>query len=163
MWKIPKFVLVIALVFAFIGCDQATKSFARRELRTLGCLQYCGGLVRLQYAENEGGFLSLGSELPVAIRVSVSIILTIVVLFGFAALLMFVQNMEISVLIAYSILIAGALGNLIDRLVNQGRVVDFLILGSDTIHTGIFNLADVLILAGTCLILLNQFIRKSPR
>lgn len=160
MTKISKFVLVIAIVFAFVGCDQATKSIARQELRPLGSLQYFGGLIRLQYAENEGGFLSVGSELPVAIRVSAAILLTMVVLIGFAGLLLFVQNMETTVIVSYSILIAGALGNLIDRLMNQGRVVDFLILGFDAVHTGIFNLADVLILAGTCMILFNQFTRK---
>jgi signal peptidase II len=160
MKKIPKFVLTLAIVFAFVGCDQATKSLARQELRVYGSLHYFGGLIRLQYAENEGGFLSVGSELPVAIRISVAILLTLVVLIGFAALLMFVKDMELHVLVSYSILIAGALGNLIDRLMNQGRVVDFLIIGSDTVHTGIFNLADVLILAGTGMILINQLVRK---
>ncbi len=163
MNKVPKFALVIVIVFVFVGCDQATKSIARQELRPHSSIQYLGGIVRLQYAENEGGFLSVGSELPVAVRVSVAILLTMVVLLGFVALLLFVQTMEIPVLVSYSVLIAGAMGNLIDRLSNQGRVVDFLILGFETVHTGIFNLADVLILSGTFMILINQFVRKNPR
>ena len=46
--------------------------------------------------------------------------------------------------ISYSLLIAGA----IDRLLFDGRVIDFMNLGIGGLRTGIFNVADVAIVAG---------------
>ena len=42
-----------------------------------------------------------------------------------------------------SILIGGVLGNVIDRII-WGHVVDFLVIGTMKLSTGVFNLADVL-------------------
>jgi signal peptidase II len=57
--------------------------------------------------------------------------------------------------VGLALITSGGLGNLIDRLLNEGAVVDFIVLGRDgLIHTGVFNVADVAILAGILLFLL---------
>ena len=40
------------------------------------------------------------------------------------------------------------MGNLIDRIMNQGAVIDFMNIGIGPIRTGVFNVADLAILAG---------------
>lgn len=45
-------------------------------------------------------------------------------------------------------LLAGGLGNLIDRLAHDGLVIDFINLGVGPLRTGIFNVADVAITGG---------------
>jgi signal peptidase II len=51
------------------------------------------------------------------------------------------------ILVVVMALVIGG-GNLLDRLARNGRVTDFINLGIDGIRTGIFNFADVFLLAG---------------
>jgi signal peptidase II len=52
--------------------------------------------------------------------------------------------------------VAGGASNLIDRIL-QGRVVDFLNVGVGTLRTGVFNVADVAIMAGAALVALAEW------
>ena len=49
---------------------------------------------------------------------------------------------------------AGGVGNLIDRVAREGRVIDFMNMGIGSLRTGIFNVADVQIMVGMGLLLL---------
>jgi len=119
-----------------------------------------GGLIRLQYAENEGAFLNIGGNLPAVFRRLVAIVLTIIILGGFTLLLSFAQDFTLPRLISFSLLLAGSLGNMIDRMFHQGRVVDFLIVGTKTIHTGIFNVADLLITTSIVILFITEVFRR---
>jgi signal peptidase II len=55
--------------------------------------------------------------------------------------------------IGLCLLTGGGLGNLIDRISNNGAVTDFLRLGIGPLRTGIFNLADVAIVSGVLMLL----------
>lgn len=62
-----------------------------------------------------------------------------------------------------SLVMAGALGNLIDR-VRLGYVIDFLhVHYADSWHFPIFNIADVAINIGVALILIDAFLLESKR
>jgi len=50
---------------------------------------------------------------------------------------------------------SGGLGNLLDRIMNDGRVIDFMNLGIGTLRTAIFNVADVCITTGVVLLLVE--------
>lgn len=52
--------------------------------------------------------------------------------------------------------VAGGLSNLIDR-VAMGSVIDFMNVGIGSFRTGIFNVADVAIMAGVALLLVEQY------
>ena len=145
MRPFTRITLIVLLVASFAGCDQATKSLAKRELQFSASSNILWGVVRLQYAENEGGFLSIGSELSPDVRRLFTFVLSVVVFGGFIVLLSSADKVNLPKLLLYSMLLAGSVGNLMDRLLNQGRVVDFLILGTRTLHTGILNVADLLI------------------
>ena len=56
----------------------------------------------------------------------------------------------------------GGLSNLIDRLIYDGRVTDFLNVGIGSLRTGIFNLADMAILAGALLLVLKTGAASPP-
>ena len=56
--------------------------------------------------------------------------------------------------------LAGGLSNLVDRIA-MGSVIDFLNIGIGPIRTGIFNVADVAIMAGIALLLVDQY--RLPR
>jgi lipoprotein signal peptidase len=52
------------IIVTCIGSDQATKLVAKEYLRPDALISFAGDTFRLQYAENTGAFLSLGSSLP---------------------------------------------------------------------------------------------------
>ncbi len=65
---------------------------------------------------------------------------------------------------ALALVIGGALGNLIDRVLT-GRVVDFIDFYVGTWHWPAFNIADSAITLGVALLLVNSFreeLRKKP-
>src|ERR1700683_550531 len=54
---------VVATLLLCVGCDQKTKSLARNALRGEDPKSFLADTVRLDYAENSGGFLGLGASL----------------------------------------------------------------------------------------------------
>jgi len=152
---------LLALGFlACTGCDQAAKAIARDALASSPPLTLLGGAVRLEYTENPGAFLSLGANLPPAARFLVGVVFVAVSL---AALLVFAlraAGLSPRQRTGLALILGGGLGNLIDRLINHGQVIDFVSLGIGRLHTGIFNLADVAITAGVLMVFLS-FRRRS--
>jgi signal peptidase II len=64
-------------------------------------------------------------------------------------------------LVGFTLFIAGGASNWLDRLA-FGRAVDFINIGVGPLRTGIFNLADVAIMAGAGLVILAE-VWKAPR
>jgi signal peptidase II len=64
-------------------------------------------------------------------------------------------------IVSLSLICGGGFGNLIDRLRYDGYVMDFLNIGIGPIRTGIFNVADVALMAGIALLVFQQ--RRSER
>jgi signal peptidase II len=64
-------------------------------------------------------------------------------------------------LLGASLMLAGGIGNLIDRVFRDGTVIDFLHLGTAQIGTGIFNVADVAITAGVAVLAIVHF--RTPK
>ena len=58
-------------------------------------------------------------------------------------------------IIAFSLIIGGSLGNLIDRIV-RGYVVDFISIKLGSYNFPIFNIADTLIVVGVFLLLIGN-------
>ncbi len=56
--------------------------------------------------------------------------------------------------IGAALICSGGLGNLIDRLTKGGYVTDFLNVGIGPLRTGIFNIADFVLLVGAGIIVL---------
>lgn len=63
---------------------------------------------------------------------------------------------------ALGLMIGGAIGNTLDRL-RFGGVTDFIDVYAGSYHWPAFNFADVAVVSGAALLLLDAFIRPSPR
>jgi signal peptidase II len=124
---------------------------------------YLGGFFRLQYAENTGGFLSFGSALPSSLRFWVLTILTGIALTGMFAVLVVHRSLGPGDLTGLSLMISGGLGNLIDRMLHHGAVIDFMNIGVGSLRTGIFNIADVTIMVGTGVLFFLGFRKRRWR
>lgn len=159
----PRLMQVLAFVVTLlgcVGCDQASKSVAREYLPRNEIVSFAGDVFRLQYAENKGGFLSVGAALPDKVRellfkVGVGAVVTAIL-----CIVLFGPALPYATTIALSLVAGGGLGNLIDRLVHDGHVVDFLNVGVGVLRTGIFNIADVAVLVGACMLVRSSLKRE---
>jgi signal peptidase II len=59
--------------------------------------------------------------------------------------------------LACGLVLSGGFSNLYDRITNNGGVVDFMNMGIGGLRTGIFNVADMAIMAGVFLLLIYSF------
>ncbi len=145
---------LLAIAAATVGCDRVTKHIATRVLEGVPTRSYFGDTVRLGYAENVGGFLSLGAGLPDGARTAVFTVATGLVLV--ALVVMAIRGRWSGLrLAALALFVAGGASNWIDRVL-RGSVVDFLNVGIGSLRTGIFNVADMAIMLGVALLLLAE-------
>jgi signal peptidase II len=141
--------LFIALVlFSCVGCDQVTKNIARQTLANSEPIIYLNNIFRLQYVENPGAFLSLGASSPEAIRFWVFIYFAGIFLAGMLVYLLASPNISKVKMISLSLVVGGGAGNLIDRIFNEGRVIDFMNIGIGSLRTGVFMLLIFYFLLG---------------
>jgi signal peptidase II len=148
-----RLVVIAGIVALAVACDHYTKELARTLLERGEPRSLAGGLVVLTYAENEGAFLSLGSRWPRPLRTAVLSGLSSLALTAAAVYLASDRRSGARATVGLSLVVGGGLGNLVDRLTRGGYVTDFLNLGIGGLRTGIFNLADVFLLAGAVLLL----------
>jgi signal peptidase II len=144
-----KILLFCLICTAFIGCDRVTKQLAKQDLMFRPAKSYFHDTFILEYAENTGAALSLGDNLPQATSFW---LLSIVPLMLMIALFIYVvkqvNNFSLFKLFAFSLIVSGGLGNIIDRIIYDRHVTDFMNMGIGTFRSGIFNVADVCITAG---------------
>lgn len=157
MTKPPRALIVFLITLTCVGCDQATKFAAKQHLQNGPVYSYAGDTVRLQYAENTGAFLSLGASLPEPLRQLIFTVLVGIFLLGLIAFILLSRELTPFAVSCLSLVAAGGVSNLIDRIAYDGRVVDFLNVGIGSLRTGIFNVADMAITFGALLMLLENF------
>jgi signal peptidase II len=119
----------------------ASDVLAGGEIRT-----YLADTIRLEYAENTGGFLGLGASLPDAWRTTLFTIATAALLITLAAVALR-SRWSGWPLLGACLVLAGGASNWIDRAV-RGSVIDFMNVGVGPLRTGVFNVADVAIMVG---------------
>jgi signal peptidase II len=154
MRNVSRLLIVSALLIACVGCDQISKHVVRSQLTLAESHSYLGDTFRLIHVENTGAFLGFGDSLPESVRVAFFQGAVGLVVLGLLWAAAFARDMNRWQIIALALLAAGGLGNLIDRVLYDGRVTDFLNLGVGNLRTGIFNVADVIEVIGVLVFLL---------
>lgn len=155
MRAVTRCAMVALVLIGCVACDQTTKSAARQYLPGTGIHSYFADTFRFEYAQNPGAFLSLGDSLPPSVRydglvIGVGAFLTALLAWAvWSARLAGLQR------IAIAAIGAGGASNLIDRIRFDGAVTDFLNLGIGSLRTGIFNVADVILMFGLILLVLG--------
>lgn len=153
---------ILLLIFANAGCDQISKNAARKNISYHETINIIGNHLILTKVENSGAFLSAGDSLAGSVKFIFLTILPLLALaYGIYYLLTNTRLPKLLVL-GISFVIGGGLGNLADRLIN-GSVTDFVHIDYYLIKTGIFNLADVSIMIGMVMLVIQlYFKRRSP-
>ncbi|NIW80053.1 MAG: signal peptidase II [Calditrichae bacterium] len=153
MSKERRIFVIFGIILLCIAVDQFTKEIAENALKFTPPISYLNGFFVFQYAENSGALLGIFSDLPETIRfwlLTVSVGVLLATLLGYILLN---QKLAGTQTIAFSLIIGGGLSNFMDRLFNDGWVIDFMNMGIGSLRTGIFNFADVVIMVGLGIII----------
>jgi signal peptidase II len=153
--------LLCLLLVATAGCDRVTKHLAVTTLAGTSGHSYLGDTVRLDYQENPGGFLSAGADWRPETRAVVFQIANGIFLLG-TLLMAFRYQWSRWAAVGLMLFIAGGVSNWIDR-VAMGTVIDFMNVGIGSFRTGIFNVADVAIMAGITLLIADRWLPDRVR
>ncbi|MBC7419746.1 MAG: signal peptidase II [Bdellovibrio sp.] len=159
-----KLSVVITLLVLILTFDQATKKWAVQTLMGQSPHYFLNGLFQFVYAENPGAFLGIGGGLSREVRF---VVFALIVFFGLGGMLWYLFKGEKSRLnlFAYSFILSGGFGNLWDRVIHEsGHVIDFMLIDIwGPIRTGVFNVADMAIVAGVLLAIYGEIRYKKSK
>jgi signal peptidase II len=151
-WMIPGVAFTATLVL-----DQLTKVLARHQLTLGKQTSFIAGFWDWELAENPGAAFSMFSD-GTARWVLAAVALIAVAAIGW--MIARSQPTQRTLRLALGLVAGGALGNLIDR-VGLGVVTDFVRWRWHQHRWPIFNIADVALVIGAGLIILDS-LRKQP-
>jgi signal peptidase II len=137
-----------------VALDQATKQLARAYLRGRGPVSVIDGFFQLRYAENPGMAFSLGGSRALLIGGGL-VILTILSISAWRG-----DRDDRRLAVGLGLIMAGAVGNMIDRIF-VGRVVDFVLWRAGDLSWPLFNVADALLVVGLAALLLVRAPKKA--
>ncbi len=143
----------IALIITLIAADQASKLIMAAIIRSTGEIEVITGFFYLIHVENTGAAWSILKNGRYFFIVT-SIILIVLLVYVLVRIRHALPRLSLS------IITAGAIGNLIDRIY-KGSVTDFFDFNIFGYHFPTFNIADMSIFFGTILLFL-LLIRKHP-
>jgi len=138
--------------------DQISKTVIRSTMTLYESITVIPGFFHITYITNDG--MAFGINFPFGIYIfsGISIIFTIM-LFWY---LWTIKEEGIVIRSGIGFILAGAIGNLIDRLL-LGEVVDFLDFMIGDLHWYVFNLADSFVTIGMGIILYDSIILEKKR
>jgi signal peptidase II len=158
MKRQSKILLFCLSCLMLISWDKATKELAKEHLMNKEPVSYFHNTIRLEYAENTGAALNLGDDLP---KPASFWLLSIVPMIILAILFIYAikksKELSLARMMSFALIFSGGMGNIIDRLMYDRHVTDFMNIGINNVRTGIFNFADICVTAGVItLVIFNR-------
>ena len=142
--KRARAIAFLAVAFAVVGFDQASKAWARVALAD-GPLPFIPHVMELRHVQNTGAAFSLG-EGQGWLFVIIAAVMSLALFFWVVR-----EDMGWPLSLALASVAGGGIGNMIDRIA-MGSVTDFL--STTFIDFPIFNVADIFVTCGVALSLL---------
>ena len=141
------YILALVVAAVIVAVDQITKFLIATNFDGESFVPVLGGLFNIRFVENSGAAWSI-LEGKTWLLVAISLVIMAICVF------MLIKKTYGSKLMfwAVSIILAGGLGNLIDRVFRGGKVVDFIEFGF--VEFPVFNVADIAVCIGAGLIVL---------
>lgn len=155
-----KRVFYFVLIAVLLISDQVTKALIARNIAINSSIEILPNFLHLVHIRNRGaifGFFSQSGNIWVFILLTLASLtaLGLVIYYFFKT-----SPSEKFLKISLSLILAGALGNLIDR-VFRGSVIDFLDFSVEGWHWPSFNVADSCITIGALLLVFAFLFKRS--
>jgi signal peptidase II len=151
-----KYVFLFGVAGLLLALDQWTKSLVRTHLTLYetwlpDSLAWLSPYARIVHWYNTGAAFGMFQSAS-----TVFMVLAVIVICAIIYYFPRVENNDWTLRIAMSMQLAGAAGNLIDRLRFDGKVTDFISVGTFPV----FNVADASISVGTAILLLGVYLQE---
>lgn len=145
---------------AVVLLDQFAKWIVVNKISRHDSVSIINGLFNIVHWENSGAAFDLLGKSSASWKIKALIVFSLLTVF-FIAVLIWRASYPMSIMEAgLSLVLGGAIGNLLDRLIS-GQVVDFLDFHVGSHHWPAFNLADSAIVVGAMMLLLKFYFAKS--
>ena len=142
--------LVIILVSVLLGLDLLLKYLVSSYLTTVNIID---NFFSLTYVLNDGAAFSLFAS-------KTYLLVLIALLCLFFIIYELKNNLDDRIIsIGYSLVLAGLLGNFIDRLID-GYIIDYLSFKILELNFPVFNLADILIVVGIVVVIIREILKE---
>lgn len=141
--------LVICMMFSTLIIDQIIKFMIRYGMKLYQSIPVIPHLFHLTYVENDGAAWNILSGNKIILILIACMTLGFVYFF-------FLKNKKLHLIeqVSYGLFLGGILGNLVDR-VFLGHVIDYLDFTIFTYHYPVFNIADIGIVLGVTLLVID--------
>ena len=149
---------VLFVSAVLVLADQVSKTIVVRTMSLYESVPIIQNFFHFTYITNDGMAFGINFPFGYFIFTTISILLT-TFLFWY---LWSVRNHSIIIRLGIGLIIAGAIGNLIDRIL-LGEVIDFLDFMIGDFHWYVFNLADSYVTVGMGLVLFDSIVLEKKR
>jgi signal peptidase II len=153
-----KYRLVLIISSTVLILDQITKVLVHNWIPLYHSVEIVPNFVHLTYLRNTGAAFGFLAGNRSALRLAFFLLVSTVAIACLIYLLKNLRPGRNTPAISLSLILGGAIGNLIDRL-RMGEVIDFIDLHWHHLHWPAFNVADSAISIGVILLFI-QMIRK---
>ncbi len=134
---------MLGVAGVLLVADQVSKALVAANVAIGAQVDVIGSFVQIWHAENAGAAFSLfQNALPVFLIVSV-LAMGLVAYFARAF-----HGRTLWFFLVLGVVLGGTLGNLVDRVVRGGRVIDFVSVGVGDLRWPTFNVADSSLVVG---------------
>lgn len=150
-----KYIILIFLTTLVLALDQFTKYLVIEKFKLGETISIINDYFNLTYVQNKGAAFGFLAQAHPNFRVPFFIIVPLIALGSIAVYFRKIPDHDIKVSTALSLVISGAVGNLIDRVL-LGYVIDFLDFHWQWgYHFPAFNVADSAICVGVGILMLD--------
>ena len=156
----PRFRLLAIVSIVVLVLDQATKLYVDRNFRLHESVTVVPDFFHFTYVRNKGAAFGIFADS--AVRIPFFITISILAAVGILWYLRRLQGGQTLQVFSLSLIFAGAVGNLIDR-VRLGEVIDFIDVHWYQYHWPAFNIADSAITVGVILLLFDMWREEQAR
>jgi len=152
----PFLLLLSAITIPIIVLDQATKLFVQAHMALYQSIALIPNYLDITYTLNPGAAFSMLADAPAWVRLA--FLLSMSTVMSIVLIVLLARSERLSIYsFAFALILGGAVGNLIDRALRGGRVIDFMRAHYYDLNYPIFNVADSAISIGVTLIILASF------
>lgn len=156
----PKYTILFLLSLCVVVLDQWTKNWVIKNFQLGETQSIISGIFNLTYIRNTGAAFGVLRDADPSFRVPFFMIVPLIAIFIIGYVFHKLPEKDIKLSVALSLVVGGAIGNLMDR-VQLGYVVDFLDFHWKYLyHFPAFNVADSAICVGVGVLMLDLAIRK---
>lgn len=158
-----KYLVLFGLTTATVLLDQLTKRLVLARFRLGESMPVISRIFDLTYVRNPGAAFGMLAHAEPSFRVPFFVIVPLIALVAIGYVFRKLPPRDLPLATALSLVVGGAIGNLLDRLM-RGYVVDFLDFHWDIqYHFPAFNVADSAICIGVGLLILDVILKDRTR